>query len=199
MPPIRWSVRLYTRFRWATDASYALHGPADEIVGGWRVSSVFQWRTGVPYTPVIQSSIADGIDPGLASSFSAGSTLYPNVVGNPNVSNPSPGHWFNPAAFANPAPGTFGDAGRNLLTGPGFSNVDISIAKVFPLHYEGLRLEVRGDAYNAFNHINFGNPDANVGYTSSGALADTTAGTITGPAGYNGNRRIIQLGARLTF
>ena len=178
---------------------FALHGPLDQIAGGWRLSSVMTWRSGTPFTPVIQGSIADGIDPGLAPSLSAGSTLYPEVVGNPKLSNPTISQWFNPAAFANPAPGTFGNSGRNTLIGPGFSDVDISIAKEFPLHFEGIKLEIRSDFYNAFNHINFANPDANVGYTSSGALADPTAGRITGPAGYNGNRRIIQLGARLTF
>ena len=175
---------------------YALHGPLDEIAGGWRVSSVFNWRTGTPFTPVIQSSIRGDIDPGLGS---AGTTLLPEVVGNPNVSNPTIGQWFNPAAYANPAYGTFGNAGRNTLIGPGFTDVDISIAKEFSLHWEGIKLGIRGDAYNAFNHVNYANPDANVGYTSSGVLADPTAGQITGPAGGNGNMRIIQLGARLTF
>ena len=108
---------------------FALHGPVDQILGGWRVSSVFKWRSGMPFTPVIQGSIADGIDPGLAPSLSAGSTLYPQVVGNPSVSNPTIGEWFNPAAFANPAYGTFGDSGRMNLIGPGFSDVDISLGK----------------------------------------------------------------------
>ena len=177
---------------------YAFHGLVDQVVGGWRVSSVFQWHSGVPFTPIIQNSIADAIDPGLAPSLSAGSKLYPTLVGNPSVSNPTPGQWFNPAAFANPAPGTFGNTGRNTLIGPGFTDVDISLGKTFPLHWERIRLDIRADAYNAFNHVNYANPDANVGYTS-GVLADPTAGRITGPAGGNGNMRIIQLGARLTF
>jgi hypothetical protein len=178
---------------------FVLHGIADQVLGGWRLSTVFQWHSGIPFTPVIQSSVAQGIDPGLAPSISAGSTLYPNVVGSAGVSNPSITQWFNPAAYANPAYGTFGDSGRNTLIGPGFSNVDLSLAKDFLLHWEGVRLTIRGDAYDAFNHINFANPDADVGYTSTGVLADPDAGKITGPAGYNGNRRIIQLGAHLTF
>jgi outer membrane receptor protein involved in Fe transport len=188
---------------------FALSGVADQVVGGWRVSGVFQWHSGVPFTPVIQGSVADGVDPGLAPSLSAGSTLYPEVVGNPTVSNPTLGHWFNPAAFADPAPGTFGNTGRNTLIGPSFGNFDLSLSKEFALPFEGIKIAIRADAYNLTNHINFANPDANVGYqcsnmagicgSSNGALADSTAGTITGPAGYNGNRRIIQLGARLTF
>jgi outer membrane receptor protein involved in Fe transport len=176
---------------------FALRGPLDQIAGGWRISSIFQWHGGVPFTPVIQGSVADGIDPGLAPSLSAGSTLYPDRVGDPKVSNPTIHNWFNPAAFANPASGTFGNSGRNTLIGPGFATVALSLAKEFPIH-ESVALEIKADAYNAFNHINYGNPDANVGYVG-GALADTTAGTITGPAGGNGNLRIIQLGAHLRF
>ncbi len=158
---------------------FALHGLVDQVLGGWRVSSVFQWHTGIPFTPVIQSSVAQAVDPGLAPSIQAGSSLFPAVVGNPSVSNPTIGQWFNPAAFANPAPGTFGNSGRNVLTGPGFTNFDISLGKTFILHWEGIKLDIRGDAYDAFNHINYANPDANVGYTSSGVLADPTAGKIT--------------------
>jgi hypothetical protein len=120
------------------------------------------------------------------------------LVGNPSVPNPTPGHWFNPAAYANPAPGTFGNSGRNTLTGPGFFNADFSVGKAFALPREGMRLEIRADMNNVFNHVNYANPDANVGY-NKGVLADTTAGTITNPAGFNSNMRIIQLGAHFTF
>lgn len=189
---------------------FALHGPLNQVAGGWRISSLFQWHGGVPFTPVIQTSVAGGIDPGLAQSLGSGTNnyLYPQVVSNPKLSNPSINGWFNPSALANPAPGTFGNSGRNALIGPGFANVDISLAKEFPIH-EAIRLEVKADASNAFNHTNYANPDANVGGSSTACaqntpdaglfLADCTAGTITGPAGYNGNLRIIQLGAHLRF
>jgi outer membrane receptor protein involved in Fe transport len=188
---------------------FALHGPLDQIAGGWRLSSIFQWHSGVPYTAVIQSSVSQGIDPGLAPSIAAGSTLYPVQVGNPQASAHTPylisssthhgiAGWFNPAAYANPAAATFGGNLRNTLVGPGFGDVDLSIAKEFPL-YERVTLEIRADGYNAFNHVNYNNPDADVGYNSGGGLADPTAGVITAPAGYNGNMRIIQLGAHLRF
>ncbi len=185
---------------------FALHGPLDQIAGGWRVSSLFQWHSGVPFTPVIQSSVATGIDPGLAPSIAAGSTLYPDLVGNPGVSNQTIHGWFSPAAYANPAYGTFGDNGRMTLVGPGFFNADFSVAKSFPLHWEGVKLEIRADMFNVFNHVNYANPDANVGYGPSPCpaggpnagldLADCTAGTITG---FVGGARIIQLGAHITF
>jgi hypothetical protein len=188
---------------------FALRGPINQIAGGWRLSTIFQWHGGVPFTPVIQGSIATGIDGGMASSINnGGATLYPDQVGNPRTSSHSVvslgssthsgiAGWFNPAAYTNPAPGTFGDTRRNSLVGPGYTNVDLSLGKEFPIT-ERAKLEVRADAYNAFNHVNYANPDANVGY-SGGVLADGTAGTINGPAGFNSNMRIIQLGARLSF
>ena len=173
----------------------SLHGVADQILGGWRVSSVVQWHSGTPFTPVIQSSVAQGVDPGLDSSLSNGATLYPLVVGNPHVSNPSRHEWFNPAAYADPAYGTFGNSGRNTLIGPHFFNTDLSAAKTFRIHWEALKLEFRADMFNLFNHVNYANPDANVGY-ANGALADPTAGAITGTSA---GQRVIQLGAHIMF
>src|SRR5579863_55879 len=184
---------------------FALRGPLDQIAGGWRLSILFQWHSGIPFTPVIQSSVAGQIDPGL----NAG-TLFPEQVGDTKVSNPSTSNWFNTAAFADPAYGTFGNTQRNSLIGPGFTNVNFSIAKEFPIH-ESISLEIRANAYNIFNHINWANPDANVGISCSISntpppctggsgdvpqLADGTAGHITGTTG---GTRIIELGAHLRF
>ncbi len=173
---------------------FALHGPLDQIAGGWRLATLFQWHSGVPFTPVIQSSVSGGIDPGLTPSFAAGSYLYPEQVGDPTVSHRSHAMWFNPAAFANPAVGTFGNTHRNTLVGPGFANVNLSLAKEFPIH-EAIALEIRADAFNMFNHINWANPDANVGYSGS-SLADPTAGQVLNTVG---GTRIIQLGAHIRF
>jgi len=178
---------------------------------------------------VIQGSIADSINGinggGMGPSIDhGGATLYPDQVGDPHASQhsvvapPSPdqhfgiGGWFNPAAYANPVTGSFGNARRNSLIGPGYSNLDLSLGKEFTLT-EAIRLEIRGDAYNAFNHVNYGNPDANVGITCSISntlppcgsgqgspnVSDGSAGAINGPAGFNSNMRIIQLGARIRF
>jgi hypothetical protein len=187
---------------------FAVPSYVEPIVGGWRVSSLFQWHGGVPFTPVIQSGIATTIDPGLSASINqGGSTLYPDLVGNTGVSHRSNATWFNPVAFANPAPGTFGDAGRNTLVGPGFTNADFSLAKefVFP---EKLTLEIRADMYDVFNHINWGNPNADVGSSTTACpangpnvglfLANCTAGTVTSAIN-SGNGRIIQLGAHIRF
>src|SRR5580704_5037141 len=140
---------------------FGLNGPLDQIVGGWRVSSLFQWHGGVPFTPVIQGSVAGGIDPGLTAG-----TLFPDVVGDPKVSSPTHAEWFNPAAFANPAYGTFGDAGRNNLIGPGFTNVNFSLAKEVAV-FERVKLENSADMFDVFNHINWANPSNMSVLTSS--------------------------------
>jgi len=181
---------------------FATHGVGDEVLGGWRVSSLFQWHSGVPFTPVIGSSSTKlSIDPGLAS---AGTALFPNEVCNPTVSNPTVNEWFNPACFVDPSHATFGDTGRNSLIGPNFSDVDFSVSKDFPLHLrEGMRVQIRADMTNVFNHPSFANPNADVsrctaaqGGCTVGALESGNVGTITGVVS---GPRVIQLGAHFFF
>jgi len=162
---------------------------------------------------VIQSSVSDVVDPALSPSVDQSYTnnfLFPVLVGNPKASSPNVNQWFNPAAYANPASGSFGNIQRNSLVGPGYSNVNLSIAKEFRLPWrEGMNLEIRADAYDLFNHINYHNPDGNVGYGTSACpaggpnagldLADCNAGKLTDSAGYAANTRVLQLGARFTF
>ena len=79
--------------------------------------------------------------------FSAAESWYPNVVGNPGVAHPTINEWFNTAAFAEPAPFTFGNSGRNILRGPDLRDVDVSFGKNFaiPVLGELFRLQLRID------------------------------------------------------
>src|SRR5258708_33030383 len=97
---------------------FALHGPLNQIAGGWRLSTIFQWHGGVPFTPVIQGNIADGINGinggGMGPSIDhGGATLYPDQVGDPRASQHSVvslgssthfgiGGWVHPPAFTTP-------------------------------------------------------------------------------------------------
>jgi hypothetical protein len=76
--------------------------------------------------------------------------------------------------------------------------VNLSIAKEFRLPWEGMRIEIRADAYDLFNHINYHNPDGDVGYTGA-TLADSNAGRLTDSAGFVATTRVIQLGAHFRF
>jgi hypothetical protein len=112
------------------------------------------------------------------------------VVGNLAPPNKSIHQWFNPAAYAVPGPDLFGNAPRNSIWGPSFTNVDIALAKQFPILAERLNLELVGSAFNVFNHPQYGEPGQ---FVDPGT---TTAGVISSLAG---SMRQLQLGAALRF
>jgi hypothetical protein len=95
-----------------------------------------------------------------------------NVVGNPSVSNPSPAQWFNKAAFAVPAPLTFGDLGRNALRGQKFWNLDTSLVREVPLG-ERRHLQFRADLFNIANHPVWGSPLSNYNDPQFGKILST--------------------------
>jgi hypothetical protein len=167
--------------------SFALHGIADEVLGGWRANGVFQIHSGVPYT-VRTSNNGQDLSGSAANQCGCGFSWLPNQVANPAVPNPSITEWFNPAAFATPATGTFGNERRNALIGPNWRDLDLSLGKAFKL-VEGIRFEIRADSFNAFNHPNFDGPST---ATGAGVVG---GGVITAANG----ARSIQLGGRLTF
>ena len=116
--------------------------------------------------------------------------LRPNVSGEPQVlGNIGPGQlYFDTAAFSAPAANTWGNMTRNnSIDGPGFWNVDASLVKRFKVNGR-IAAELRADAFNAFNHPRFGNPN--------GALGSATFGQVTGTAG---DPRLVRFGARITF
>jgi hypothetical protein len=141
-------------------------------------------QTGRPFTVALLSEI-DQSNTGR-STLGFGANDRPNVVGDPEVADPSPDRWFNPAAFALPQFGSFGDAGRNILEGPGFQNVNASLLKNTFLK-EGLNLQFRIEAFNLFNHPNFNLPDNFLGSPTFGQILSAQS------------PRHIQLGVKLLF
>jgi len=135
---------------------------ADEVIGGWQVSGTLYLSTGTPYSVY-----------GTQNTYQLAGSAFPNWV--PGV-NPKPAHqsakceagsgaqygclneWFNPAAFSEPANGTFGNVKRNILYGPGTDTVNLSAFKNFSLPWEGIKLKLSCAATNAFNHAAFSNP-----------------------------------------
>ena len=148
----------------------------DVLVGGWQTSGILTLGSGLPFSVTFDSSVE-----GWPSSRA-------DIVGNPHVSNPSLLQWFNPAAFAVPQPYTFGNSAPNSLFGPGYAQWDTSLFKQFSLT-EKYKLTFRGDAINALNHTNFGNPNNDISNPSQ-------VGTITGTSGPS---RAIQFSLRLAF
>ena len=116
--------------------------------------------------------------------------LYADVKGSPEYPHAVGGgqQWVSPSAFALPAPNTFGNAGRDILRGPGLTNYDANLTRKFQIK-ERVRLELRFEANNALNTPHFANPSALVG--------SATFGVITA-SGFNGSR-LVQTALRVTF
>jgi hypothetical protein len=158
--------------RWLDDGS-----AASWIFGNWQLNWMLLARSGQPF------SVVAGGDPA-----NLGFTNYAraDLVGDPNLDNPTADRWFNVDAFRTPV-NAFGNSERNLLRAPAFWNVDLGVQKNVPLGNDR-ELQIRVEAFNVFNHINMGNPDTN--------LASVNVGRITG---MSGRPRQIQFGMRVAF
>jgi hypothetical protein len=138
-----------------------LHGIGDAVLGGWQVSGITTVKSGFPLQIIT----------GTNNSNSFGGNQHPNIVGDPHVSNPTINEWFNVNAFAQPAPFTFGNGPRYMpnLRAPGIRNWDLGIEKWW--HWqERLRVQFRGEMYNAFNNVNLFAPDQYFGDAGFGKI-----------------------------
>ena len=120
-------------------------GVLDRIIGGWSHLGIWSWTTGNYFTAVIDNDYSNSGAP----------QARPDLTCNPNNSAPhTTTDWFNTSCFALPAQGTFGNAGRNIIRGPGYFNTNLSLIKDF--HFTEARyLQFRVEFFNAFNHPNF--------------------------------------------
>jgi hypothetical protein len=169
------------------------------IAGSWELTSMVVARTGFPVNVTIDRSSAlvpDGNTTDQRPDLVPGVSLTP--PGGKTI-----GGWINPAAFAAPAPGTFGDAPRDVARGPGAWQMDFGIGKHIPLT-ERVRLEFRTEFFNIFNHPQCGLPQsdfsvppgANGGFGSIIQTVNTT--TPVSPVG-TGTPREIQFVLRAAF
>ena len=163
---------------------YFGNGWLSTVLSGWETYGIITLQSGRPFTVALLPEI-DNSGTGR-SILGFGANDRPNLVGNPELSNPTTAQWFNQAAFAFPTPGTFGNAGRNILDGPGFQNVNLSLLKTTALS-ERINLQFRAEAFNLFNHPNFNLPD--------NFLGSPTFGRITSAR----DPRHIQFGLKLLF
>ena len=159
-------------------------GLSAKLINGWETLGIVTLQSGRPFTVALLSEI-DNSGTGR-SILGFGANDRPNLTGDPELSNPSTGQWFNTAAFSFPAPGTFGNAGRNILEGPGFQNFNASLVKNTSFT-ETVKLQFRMEAFNLFNHPNFSLPD--------NFLGSPTFGRITSAR----DPRHIQFGLKLLF
>jgi hypothetical protein len=140
------------------------------IIGNWTLASIWTWQSGFPY------NVYDGSDRCLtAGSYTP--TCRPNLVGDPVLSadDRTPARWFNTAAFQRADVGQFGNTPRNAIRGPGLVNVDMSIIKRLRLEgvKQGMNLEIRVEAFNLFNRVNFGPPTNDMSSSAFGRIGST--------------------------
>jgi hypothetical protein len=180
-----------------------LHGTAGMLISGWEINTVVQARSGQPFNPTITTD----------TSNTGESKDRPDLVGDPMKAGPVPGNaslacqstrsqgglaadvtgtaasWFNVCAFATPTTQRFGNAGRNILIGPGLTNFDFSLIKNTKVG-EVATVQFRLEAFNALNHPNLDIPNAQMNNAAAGHISNTLAGF---------DARQIQFGLKIAY
>ena len=191
------------RHNFTMDAGYDLPlrdwfgGGPSWIIDGWQLNTITQIRSGLPVNVNLKGGVLGGF------------SFRPNVVPGVDTRCPNfsvPACQFNAAAFSSPGAGVFGNAGRNLLRGPGFAQVDFSVFKDTKLT-ETSSLQFRAEIFNLFNHANFADPSGGLttddknsvrGTAFFGQSISTVGNQLGGLLGFGGPRQI-QLSLRYLF
>ncbi len=168
---------------------YDLPFKGNRLVEGWQISGITTFQSGNPVDIIVSGAGPTGF-----------ATRRGNLVGDPALAGgPTVSQWFNTAAFCSPGasgclgPAVFGNAGRNIVTGPGFNNFDWSIIKRTKIK-ESMSVEFRTEFFDLFNHPNFGQPGRTVGSSNFGQIINTRFAT-----GDSGSSRQIQFALKLLF
>jgi hypothetical protein len=165
-------------------------GATGRLIAGWQLSGILAARTGLPVNIVVTRKATDMLD---GNNKNQRPDLVPGVsiyAANRTISN-----WFNPAAFAVPAKGTWGSLGRNVARGPGFWETDSALEKITPIGQK-TNLKFQVEAFNLFNRPIFANPAANISAASSfGRITNILNSGAVG----TGTPRRLQLMARVEF
>jgi hypothetical protein len=155
-------------------------GAAAALVEGWRVGGILRAMSGSPLTASTgQDRALNGITSGTNTNQRG------NLVLDDPYGDKTPGNWFNPAAFAQPALGTFGNTTRGQFRGPNRWVVDMVLARMFRFG-TGQQIEIRAEAFNLFNTENWGNPIVDLSNRNFGRIL---------PQGPGAADRATQLGA----
>ncbi len=165
-----------------------LDGLPQRLTDGWQVSGIITSAGGIPITPFISTDI----------SGTGELNDRPNLIGDPNTGPRTVNQWFNTAAFAQPAAGTFGSAGRNSIIGPRFNTVDLSLNKTTKIT-ERFSVQFRSEFFNLFNHPNFSLPNVQFNSSAFGTIGETPDVTAGNPRLGEGGPRVIQFGLKLIF
>jgi hypothetical protein len=132
----------------------------DAVAGGWQVTSIVTAQSGAPFSVFLSNPTAN-----------TGTFTRPNRVCNGNLppDKQSIGEWFELACFVNPPIFTFGNAGRNVLIGPGLFTWDLGVDKDFRMNAR-FGLQFRSEFFNLLNRANLGLPNASIGSAAAGTI-----------------------------
>jgi hypothetical protein len=165
-------------------------GLAQSVFGGWELSLIATARTGIPVNVTVDrsaSAVPDGNTQTQRPNLLLGNSLIP-------AAGSTVADWINPLAFAVPANGTFGNAGRNLVRGPGIWQADVSFGRKFRVN-EHASMEFLASAFNLFNRAQFGLPAGDISSAAFGRITTTVNSSVTG----SGTPRQFQFMLRLAF
>jgi len=182
---------LYPRLDWGpstSDVRHLLSVNGSYERKGWTLSAIAGVQSGFPFTPQLGYNPTGNGD----SRNPVRPSWNPAFTG--SVIEGGAAQYFNPAAFLPPATGTYGNVGRDVLTGPGLANLDISLMKNIPIS-ERVRVQARVECFNIFNHTNLATPNAVV-FTSGADTPSPTAGVVNATSTTS---RQIQFGMKLLW
>jgi hypothetical protein len=160
------------------------HGWLSAVLANLELAGVVTLQSGRPFTVALLPDI-DNSNTGR-SNLGFGNNDRPNATGDPSVESATADRWFNTAAFSLPPFGTFGNSGRNTLEGPGYQNVNLALIKRIPFGQRG-NLDLRAEAFNLFDRVNYDLPDAFFGSPTFGRILSAQS------------PRRVQLGIRAAF
>ena len=189
-----WGPSLFdARHRFVASASWAVprltRAPAAvrSALGGWQVNVIAARNSGTPFTVSDSANVALQANSPPISGFPAS---RPNLVGDPNAGPHTVDAWISRSAFerlnVQTQAGQFGNAGRNIARGPGYSTVDLALVRDFGL-WGATRFQFRAEAFNLTNHVNFGLPVADLNSPNFGRILSA------------GSPRLLQFAAKLIF
>jgi len=163
---------------------------AQALLGNWQLTGIFIARSGMPGT-VTAANVA-----GLGN-------VRPNLIGNPKLprNERSVDRWFNTAAFAENRVGStlmLGSAGRNIIRGPGYINLDLGLNKHLPLT-DAVRSQFRIEVFNVFNTPHFALPVLNMRDPAFGKITHTRNASNFGSTATSFANRMVQLAVKLEF
>ena len=143
-------------------------GLKQQVVGGWQINGIYLWQHGFPIT-IMATDLG-----GVLDTFG---TNRADIVGDIHSGGGSITKWFNTAAFAQPALGSFGNSGRSILRGPSINNLDLALFKNFDLP-RASTLQLRFESFNVLNHPQWGNVSTNIANANFGVVTSARAGRI---------------------